>query len=191
MTNNTNIKVAEKNKEIVASIKDYSEGEPLQKNRGKRYRYRVTFVDGSYYESNSKSEISTRIVYEANNNRDCILKSANKKHNEKMKEIKDVAITDETIDYIHNDIETTIKINKEIKEAHKPVKTLQKYRVYDLLDGREVLGHADTMKQVHEIAQEQYDDTDGDCDIHYAELNQETNKYKFTFVKRVMLKGND
>lgn len=203
MTNNTNIKVAEKNKEIVASIMDYNDGEPLQKNRGKWYRYRVTFVDGSYYESNSKSEIATRIVYEAINNREFILKSEKENELQEEKEWQEYLslqqetskeekeFTKEGIGHVDGEDEVTIKAKDKFNKIQKQLKTLKKYRVYDLLDGREVLAHADTIEQVHEIAQEQYDDTDGDCDIHYAELNQETNKYKFTFVKRVTLKGND
>lgn len=56
----------------------------------------------------------------------------------------------------------------------------KKYRVYDLYDYKEILGYADTMKEVKRLAEERYNDTDGECDIWYAELNEETQKYKFS-----------
>lgn len=56
---------------------------------------------------------------------------------------------------------------------------MKKYKVYDLYDGKDCIGYADTLKEVKKLAREQYNDTDGECAIYYAELNQDTNKYNF------------
>ena len=60
---------------------------------------------------------------------------------------------------------------------------MKKYKVYDLYDGKLVLGYADTMKEVKKLAREQCRECDGECLIYYAELNEETNKYKFSSAK--------
>lgn len=60
---------------------------------------------------------------------------------------------------------------------------MKKYKVYDLYDGKDVLGYADNMCEIKKIAQEEYEETDGECAIYYAELNTETNKYKFSEAK--------
>ena len=57
---------------------------------------------------------------------------------------------------------------------------MKKYKVYDLCEWKEVIGFADTLREVRQIARERYNDTDGECAIYYAELNPETLKYKFT-----------
>lgn len=60
---------------------------------------------------------------------------------------------------------------------------MKKFKVYDLYDGKEFIGYADTMKEVRSLAREQYESTDGECSIFYAELNPETNKYRFSCAK--------
>lgn len=66
---------------------------------------------------------------------------------------------------------------------------MKKYKVYDLYEcefgAREVLGYADNMKEIKRLAKERYNDTDGECDIWYAELNIETQKYKFSNAKHL------
>lgn len=57
---------------------------------------------------------------------------------------------------------------------------MKKYKVYDLYEFKECIGYADTMKEVKKLAREQYNATDGECAIYYAELNKDTNKYNFT-----------
>ena len=60
---------------------------------------------------------------------------------------------------------------------------MKKFKVYDLYDGKDVLGYADTLSEVKKIARTQYEATDGECAIFYAALNPETNKYMFSKVK--------
>ena len=60
---------------------------------------------------------------------------------------------------------------------------MKKFKVYDLYEGKDVLGYADTLFEVKKIARSQYVATDGECAIFYAELNPETNKYMFSKVK--------
>lgn len=60
---------------------------------------------------------------------------------------------------------------------------MKKFKVYDLYDGKEVLGYVDTLKEVKALARERYEDTDGECEIYYAQLNPETNKYGFSSAK--------
>ena len=60
---------------------------------------------------------------------------------------------------------------------------MKKYKVYDLYEGKECIGYADTLKEVKKLAREQYNETDGECSIYYVELNQKTNKYKFSECK--------
>lgn len=60
---------------------------------------------------------------------------------------------------------------------------MKKFKVYDLYEGKEVLGYADTLAEVKKIARTQYEATDGECAIFYAELNEETHKYKFSSAK--------
>lgn len=57
---------------------------------------------------------------------------------------------------------------------------MKKYKVYDLYEGKLTLGYADNMQEVRKLAREQYEATDGECSVYYAELNPETNKYKFS-----------
>lgn len=60
---------------------------------------------------------------------------------------------------------------------------MKKFKVYDLYEGKEVLGYADTLAEVKKIARTQYEATDSECRIFYAELNEETNKYMFSKAK--------
>ena len=60
---------------------------------------------------------------------------------------------------------------------------MKKFKVYDLYEGKEVLGYADTLAEVKKIARTQYEATDGECIIYYAELNPETSKYMFSKAK--------
>lgn len=62
---------------------------------------------------------------------------------------------------------------------------MKKYRVYDIYEGKDVLGYADTLTEVKRIAREQIEDTDGECMVVYAELNPETGKYRFSEYKEV------
>lgn len=62
---------------------------------------------------------------------------------------------------------------------------MKKYKVYDLLEGKEVLGFADTMEEINKIALEWFKDTDGECSIFFAELDNSTNKYKLSECKAV------
>ena len=63
---------------------------------------------------------------------------------------------------------------------------MKKYKIYDICEGKDVLGYADTIDEVRRIAKKQSRDTDGDCCIVYAELNPETGKYKFSQYKPVI-----
>ena len=60
---------------------------------------------------------------------------------------------------------------------------MKKYKVYDLYEGKITLGYADNISEVKKLARAEYNDTDGECSIFYAELNPETNKYKFSEAK--------
>lgn len=53
---------------------------------------------------------------------------------------------------------------------------MKKYKVYDLYEGKDVVGYADTLNEVKRLAREWFRDTDGECCIVYAELNTETGK---------------
>ena len=58
-----------------------------------------------------------------------------------------------------------------------------KYKVYDIYEGKEVVGYADTLEDCRKLAKEWSRETDGECCIVYAELNEETQKYKFSQYK--------
>ena len=45
-----------------------------------------------------------------------------------------------------------------------------KYEVYDLYDGRELLGKAQTKEEVNKLINERINDTDGECYISVVEL---------------------
>ena len=64
---------------------------------------------------------------------------------------------------------------------------MKKYKVYDLYEGKMSLGYADTMSEVRNIVREQAEETDNECYCVYAELNPETNKYKFSEAKPVYI----
>lgn len=57
---------------------------------------------------------------------------------------------------------------------------MKKYRVYDLYDCKEVIGHVDTMQEVKRLARQRLVDTEGECSIYYVELNKDTQKYMFS-----------
>lgn len=67
---------------------------------------------------------------------------------------------------------------------------MKKYKVYDLYDGKKCIGYADTIKEVKKLAKEYYEETDGKCQIYYAELNRETNKYKLFSSKKIFSNKN-
>ena len=62
---------------------------------------------------------------------------------------------------------------------------MKKYKVYDLYEGKDVVGYADTLNEVKRLAREWFRDTDTECCIVYAELNPETKKYRFSQYKPV------
>lgn len=61
----------------------------------------------------------------------------------------------------------------------------KKYKVYDIYEGKDTVGYADTIEEVKKLARRWYDDVDGECCIVYAELNKESGKYKFSNYKEV------
>ena len=56
---------------------------------------------------------------------------------------------------------------------------MKRFKVYDLFEGKECIGYADTLREVKKIARIQYDETDGECAIYYAELDRDMDKYDF------------
>ena len=54
---------------------------------------------------------------------------------------------------------------------------MKKFKVYDLYDGADCIGYADTLEEVRKIAIQQYDDTDGECSLWYAEIDPVTEKF--------------
>ena len=54
---------------------------------------------------------------------------------------------------------------------------MKKFKVYDMYDGPECIGYADTYQEVRKIARQQYDDTDGECMICYEKLDPVSQKY--------------
>lgn len=62
-----------------------------------------------------------------------------------------------------------------------------KYKVYDIYDLTEVLGYCNTIAEVKDLARQRIEDTDGECECVYAELNPETGKYKFSAYKEIMV----
>ena len=61
----------------------------------------------------------------------------------------------------------------------------KKYKVYDIYEGKDTVGYADTIEEVKKLARRWHDDVDGECCIVYAELNKESGKYKFSNYKEV------
>ena len=62
---------------------------------------------------------------------------------------------------------------------------MKKYKIYDLMEGKDVVGYADTLQEVKKLSREWFKDTDGDCCLVYAELNPKTGKYWFSQYKEV------
>jgi len=62
----------------------------------------------------------------------------------------------------------------------------KKFKVVDLYDGKETLGYADSLNEIKKIARKRLIETDGECQVFYYPLNDETGKYKFS--ERVFLK---
>ena len=62
---------------------------------------------------------------------------------------------------------------------------MKKYKIYDLYEGKETIGYADTIEEMKKLSREWHKDTDGECIIVYAELNEETLKYRFSEYKEV------
>lgn len=60
---------------------------------------------------------------------------------------------------------------------------MKRYKVYDLYDGDDFLGYADTIREIKKLAREEYEETDGECVIGYAELDPNTNNYKISELK--------
>ena len=64
---------------------------------------------------------------------------------------------------------------------------MKKYKVYDLYEGKDTIGYADTMGEVKKIVRRRIDDTDGECECVYAEINPITSKYKFSECKLILV----
>lgn len=64
---------------------------------------------------------------------------------------------------------------------------MKKYKVYDIYEGKETLGYADTMGEVKLMARDQAEATDGECCVVYAELNPDTGRYRFSEYKEVKI----
>lgn len=125
--NDTNVKVSNRNKSIVESIKDHNQGNPNQNNRGHFYRYTVTFIDGIEYGSDNLEDIRSKIVYSGRHDYDNIVKCYFESQEIKLESSKS-PLTQEMIDYINNDIcdtETAYHILQEMRKTpnHKKVKT--------------------------------------------------------------------
>lgn len=57
------------------------------------------------------------------------------------------------------------------------------YKVYDYYDVKEFLGWASDMKGIKKLAQERYDETDGECEIYYVFRNPSTQKIVVKFLE--------
>lgn len=57
---------------------------------------------------------------------------------------------------------------------------MKKFKVYDLYEGVDCIGYADTLKEVKRIAKQQYNDTDGECSLWYAEIDPVTERFERT-----------
>jgi hypothetical protein len=64
---------------------------------------------------------------------------------------------------------------------------MKKYKVYDIYEGKETLGYADTMDEVKLMARDQAEATDGECLVVCAELNPDTGRYRFSEYKEVRI----
>lgn len=64
---------------------------------------------------------------------------------------------------------------------------MKKYKVYDIYEGKETLGYADTMDEVKLMARDQAEATDDECCVVYAELNPDTGRYRFSEYKEVKI----
>lgn len=62
---------------------------------------------------------------------------------------------------------------------------MKKIKIYDLYEGKETVGYCDTLKEAKKIARQWEEDTDGECIIVYAKLNNETEKYRFSEYKEL------
>jgi len=56
---------------------------------------------------------------------------------------------------------------------------MAKFKVIDILEGRDTLGYCNNMVQVNKLVVERIEDTDGECLIELRELNTETHKYRY------------
>ncbi|MFW3388232.1 UNVERIFIED_CONTAM: hypothetical protein RF648_19775, partial [Kocuria sp. CPCC 205274] len=59
--NETNIQFSKKAETIIHCVRDFDKANPLQSHRGHFCRYRVEFIDGTYYESDSKADILSHV----------------------------------------------------------------------------------------------------------------------------------
>ena len=69
--------------------------------------------------------------------------------------------------------------------ADKP--EVKKYKVYDIYEGTQCIGYADTLEEVYRLARERIKDTDGECLIAYAAVRYDGKRYHFDFEKKTIL----
>lgn len=60
---------------------------------------------------------------------------------------------------------------------------MNKYKVVDTYEGFDLIGYANTLKEVKQLAKQQYEDCDGECSICYYPLNEKTQKYDRSKIK--------
>jgi len=64
---------------------------------------------------------------------------------------------------------------------------MKKFKIYDLYEGKETIGYADTISEMKKIGKEYYNDTDGECALVYAKLDENIQKYKFSERKNLSI----
>lgn len=63
---------------------------------------------------------------------------------------------------------------------------MKKFKVVDLKEYYEVLGYADTMVEVEQLAEEQIEATDGDCAVYYIPKNVDD---KYNLIDRIFVES--
>lgn len=190
MHNPYDFRVAKKNEKIVSSIEDHNAGYPNQKNRGRYYRYEVTYVNGDTFGANSKSAIESDIAFNGKYEAETILKeAAENAAEETAKWAEYLASQPKAVDEeaVHQEIELEEAVEADDRKANQTVEEIIEAIADSIIELYNDVKASDYAPNGMQIA---FDDPD-DYDLNKYQLILETESLRNKMFEKLKLNIED